>query len=51
VWEFAPERVEVISHAHSVAPAWQPATLLKSPADGTWALIPLVRRNGKKDSV
>ena len=50
VWEFAPERVEVISHAHAIAPAWQPATLLKSPADGSWALKPLVGRNGERDS-
>jgi len=38
VWEFRPERIEVISHAHGVAPAWQPATLTRSADE--WELVP-----------
>lgn len=44
VWEFVPERIEVISHAHAVAPAWQPATLVRDAKAG-WVLQPLKGRS------
>jgi len=47
VWEFQPDRVEVISHAHQVAPAWQPATLVRQP-DAEWVLAPLVQQERTK---
>ena len=43
VWEFTPERVEVISHAHQVAPAWQAATVVRE--GGEWVAVPLRHRS------
>ena len=43
VWEFAPDRCEVINHRQRVAPSWRAATLLRRPtgsgeAGGVWQL-------------
>ena len=45
VWEFAPDRCEVINHRQRVAPSWRAATLLRRPtgtgeAGGVWAPAP-----------
>ena len=37
IWRFVPDRIEVISHAHNIAPAWSPATILRK--DSNWVLL------------
>lgn len=43
VWEFVPDKAEVINHRQQVAPAWRAETLLRRPtgtAGGVWQLQP-----------
>lgn len=45
IWEFTPDRVEVVSHAHGVARSWQPVELRRGGGgggdrEGIWELQP-----------